>query len=106
MRIVIVGALAALALVPASSAAALPRVRAVIVSSSSGARLAETTGAPRPLSSAIGDPRGGFLVAGTQGVARLRANGTVDPSFTAASGEVDRLVLASGVLVTAGPAGL
>jgi hypothetical protein len=106
MRLAAAGALVALALVPATSSAALPRVRGVIVSSSSGARLAETTGAPRPLSSAIGDPRGGFLVAGPQGVLRLRANGTVDPSFTAASDQVDRLVLASGVLVTAGPAGL
>jgi hypothetical protein len=106
MRITIVGALVALVLVPTSSSAALPRVRAVIVSSTSGALLAETTGAPRPLSSAIGDPRGGFLVSGPQGVVRLSADGTVDPSFAAASDEVDQLVLASGVLVTAGPTGL
>ena len=106
MRIAIVGALAALALVPASSTAALPRVRAVIVSSTSGALLAETPGAPRPLSAAIGDPRGGFLVAGPLGVERLSADGTVDPAFAAAGAEVDKLVLASGVLVTAGPDGL
>jgi hypothetical protein len=96
----------ALVLLPVSASAALPRLRAVIVSSTSGARLAETTGAPRPLAAAVGDPRGGFLVAGPQGVVRLTAGGALDPAFGAASGQVSRLVLASGVLVTAGPAGL
>jgi hypothetical protein len=96
----------ALLLLPSSASAALPRLRAVIVSSTSGARLAETTGAPRPLRAAVGDPRGGFLVAGSQGVVRLTAAGAVDPGFNAASGQVNRLVLASGVLVTAGPDGL
>jgi hypothetical protein len=95
-----------LLLLPSSASAALPRLRAAIVSSTSGARLAETTGAPRPLTAAVGDPRGGFLVAGPQGVVRLTAAGAVDPGFHAASGQVSRLVLASGVLVTAGPAGL
>lgn len=106
MRLATVGALAALALLPATSSAALPQLRAVVVSSTSGAKLAETTGAPRPLGSAVGDARGGFLVAGRQGVKRLRADGAVDASFRAAAGQVEGLVLASGVLVTAGPAGL
>jgi hypothetical protein len=106
MRLAIAGALVALLLLPCASSAALPRLRAVIVSSATGAKLAETTGAPRPLGSAVGDARGGFLVAGPQGVRRLRASGTVDPAFSAASGQVDRLALAAGVLVTAGPAGL
>lgn len=106
MRLAIALALGSLTLLPASSAAALPRLRAVVVSSRSGAKLAETTGAPRPLSSAAGDARGGFLVAGPQGVARLAPDGSVDPAFAAARGPVRVLALASGVLVTAGPAGL
>jgi hypothetical protein len=106
MRLAPALALVTLTLLPASSSAALPRLRAVIVSSTSGARLAETTGAPRPLSSAVGDTRGGFLVSGPQGVSRLTSAGKVDPAFRAASGTVARLVLTSGVLVTAGPDGL
>jgi hypothetical protein len=91
---------------PASSAAALPRLRAVIISSTSGAKLAETTGAPRPLSSAVGDARGGFLVAGPQGVARLARDGSVDPAFAAANSPTVQVALSAGVLVTAGPEGL
>jgi hypothetical protein len=106
MRLALAGALVALVLLPSASSAVLPRLRAVIVSSTTGAKLAETTGAPRPLGSAVGDARGGFLVASPQGVRRLRASGTVDPAFSAAGGQVDRLALAAGVLVTAGPAGL
>lgn len=106
MRLALALTLCTLAVIPASSAAALPRLRAVIVSSTSGVQLAETTGAPRPLSSAVGDGSGSFLVAGPQGVARLRADGTLDPGFSASPGEVARLVLAAGVLVTAGPDGL
>ncbi len=106
VKLAAIAALAALALVPVPSTAALPRVRAVIVSASSGAKLAEATGAPRPLGAAIGDGRGGFFAAGAAGVTRVRADGTADPSFADATGEVDGLVLTSGVLVTAGPAGL
>jgi hypothetical protein len=106
MRLASAGALVALVLLPTASSAALPRLRAVIVTATSGATLAETTGAPRPLSSAVGDTRGGFLVAGPQGVARLRATGTVDPAFGAGGGQVDRLALTAGVLVAAGPDGL
>jgi hypothetical protein len=106
MRLATAGALLALALLPGASSAALPRLRAVIVSATSGATLAETSGAPRPLSSAVGDTRSGFLVAGPQGVVRLRASGTVDPAFSAGSGQVARVALTAGVLVLAGPDGL
>jgi hypothetical protein len=105
MRVVPAIALGLLALLPVPGSAALPRVRAILVASSTGTKLAETR-APRPLVAAIGDARGGFLVAGPQGVVRLTPAGAVDPSFSAASDQVVRLVLASGVLVTAGPAGL
>jgi hypothetical protein len=103
MRLAIALALGTLVPLPATSSAALPRLRAIVVSSTSGARLAETTGAPRPLSSAVGDGRGGFLVSGPQSIARLTSAGKLDPAFRPASGPVARLVLASGVLVTAGP---
>jgi hypothetical protein len=107
MRLAGVGALVALALVPVQSGAALPRIRAVIVSATSGAKLAETTGAaPRPLGATIGDGRGGFFVSGAGGVVRVRANGTLDPSFTSTPATIVGLVLTRGVLVTAGPAGL
>jgi hypothetical protein len=107
MKLVIATALAALVLVPAASEASLPRIRAVVVSATSGAKLAETTGsAPRPLSAAIGDGRGGFFAAGANGVVRLRADGTRDPGFTAPVDAVSRMVLASGTLVTASAAGL
>jgi hypothetical protein len=105
MRLASVAALGLLVLLPASSVAALPRLRAVIVDATSGARLAETPGAPRPLGYAIGDGRGGFLVSGTQGVVRLTAAGTVDPAFQPA-GQANVLALAAGVLVTAGGDGL
>ena len=104
MKLAAIAALAALTLAPAASTAALPQVRAVVVSASSGAKLAEATGAPRPLGAAIGDGRGGFFAAGGTGVTRLRANGTADPSFSSSTGEVDGLALTAGVLVTAGPA--
>jgi hypothetical protein len=107
MRLAAVGALVALALLPVQSSAALPRIRAVIVSATSGAKLAETTGvAPRPLGAAIGDGRGGFFVSGAGGVVRIRANGTRDPSFTSTPATIVALVRTRGVLVTAGPAGL
>ncbi len=106
VKLAALAALALLALVPVTSAAALPQVRAIVVSASSGAKLAEATGAPRPLGAAIGDGRGGFFAAGGSGVTRLRANGTADPTFSDATGEVDGLALTAGVLVTAGPAGL
>jgi hypothetical protein len=106
VRLAAAAALAVLVLAPLSSSAALPQVRAVIVSASSGAKLAEATGAPRPLGAAIGDGRGGFFAAGGTGVVRVRAGGTADPSFSDATGQVNALVLTAGVLVTAGPAGL
>ena len=107
MRLAAAGALVALALVPAQSGAALPRIRAVIVSATSGAKLAETTGAaPRPLGAAIGDGRGGFFVSGNAGVVRLRADGSRDPSFTGTPATIVALALTRGVLVAAGPAGL
>jgi hypothetical protein len=99
-------ALAALVLAPVQSPAALPRVRAVIVAATSGAKLAEATGAPRPIGATIGDGREGFLAASRNGVVRVRADGSADPSFADANGEVDALVLTAGVLVTAGPTGL
>ncbi len=73
MKLAALAALALLALVPVTSTAALPQVRAIVVSASSGAKLAEATGAPRPLGAAIGDGRGGFFAAGGSGVTRLRA---------------------------------
>jgi hypothetical protein len=107
MRLANAVAIATLVLVPAASSASLPRIRAVVVSATTGAKIAETTGAaPRPLYAAIGDARGGFLVAGTSGVVRLRADGTRDPSFSAPVDAVGRMVLTSGTLVTASEAGL
>jgi hypothetical protein len=109
LRAMKLAALAAVALIACSSAtasASLPRIRAIVVSGTSGARLAETTGAPRPLAAAIGDGRGGWFTAGANGVIRLRANGTVDAGFAGAGAPVALLARASGVLVTAGPAGL
>jgi hypothetical protein len=97
---------AGLALAPVQSSAALPRERAVVVSATSGSKLAEATGAPRPVGAVIADGRGGFFAAGGTGVVRLRADGTADPSFSDATGQVDALVLTAGVLVTAGPPGL
>jgi hypothetical protein len=105
MPMKLVAALALLVLLPASASAALPRLRAVIVSAASGVELAATTGAPRPLGDAIGDARGGFLVTGPQGVVRLTAGGAVDPAFRPA-GQANVLALAAGVLVTAGGDGL
>ena len=105
MKLAGLAALGLLALLPASSSAALPRLRAVIVSATSGVKLAETPGAPRPLGYAIGDGRGGFLVSGPQGVMRLTAAGAVDPAFQPA-GQANLLALAAGVLVTAGGDGL
>jgi hypothetical protein len=110
MRTLAAAAIALGVLVPAQAAAApttLPRIRAVIVSATSGAKLAETTGtAPRPFSTAIGDGRGGFFVAGADKLVRLRANGTLDPAFTGPVASIDALTLTRGVLVAAGPAGL
>ncbi|MEO9177287.1 MAG: hypothetical protein ABI317_17365 [Gaiellales bacterium] len=110
MRILVLAAIALGVLVPVQASAApttLPRIRAVIVSATTGARLAETTGsAPRPFSTAIGDGRGGFFVAGAGKLVRLRADGTLDPAFVAAVAPIKALTLTRGVLVTAGSSGL
>jgi hypothetical protein len=107
MRILVAVAIVAGLLAPTHAAAALPRVRAVIVSATTGAKLAETTGAaPRPLAAAIGDGRGGFFAAGVSSVVRLRADGTLDTTFSAPVAGVVALTLTRGVLAAAGPAGL
>lgn len=109
LRAMKLAALAAAALFVCSSAtasASLPRIRAIVVSGTSGARLAETTGAPRPLAAAIGDGRGGWFTGGANGVVRVRANGSIDAGFGGAGAAVSQLALARGVLVAIGPAGL
>jgi hypothetical protein len=106
VKLVAAAVVAGLVLAPMQSSAALPRERAVIVSAASGAKLAEATAAPRPVGAVIGDGRGGFFAAGSSGVVRVRADGTADPSFSDATGQVNALVLTAGVLVTAGPAGV
>jgi hypothetical protein len=86
---------------------ALPRIRAVVVSATTGGKLAETTGAaPRPLAAAIADGRGGFLTAGPHGVARIRPDGTADPAFHDVDVPVTLLAQAKGVLVAVGPGGM
>jgi hypothetical protein len=110
MRSLLLAAIALVVLAPIQASAApttLPRIRAVIVSASTGAQVAETTGgAPRPFSTAIGDGRGGFFVAGAGTVVRMRADGTRDPAFSAPATPVTALALTRGVLVAAGPDGL
>jgi hypothetical protein len=107
MRLVALVAFAVSLAVAAPASAALPRIRAIVVSSSTGAKAAETTGAaPRPLGGVIADGRGGFFASGTHGVVRLRADGTKDPAFVDADVSTGPLALAQGVVVAIGSAGL
>jgi hypothetical protein len=108
MRLVAIAtSLAVAAAVAAPASASLPRIRAIVVSSATGTKVAETTGAaPRPLGGVIADGRGGFFASGAHGVVRLRGDGTQDPAFVDADVSTGPLALARGVLVGIGPAGL